>query len=70
MVVLITLETRIGEVEGMTNFCIPYITIESIISKLSAQYWYSSIRKGDNQENLDLIKDQIFDVSLNLIAKL
>ncbi|EMY23805.1 flagellar motor switch protein FliM [Leptospira interrogans serovar Australis str. 200703203] len=45
MVVLITLETKIGEVEGMTNLCIPYITIEPIINKLSAQYWYSSIRK-------------------------
>ncbi|HMB01602.1 MAG TPA: flagellar motor switch protein FliM, partial [Spirochaetota bacterium] len=70
MVVLITLETRIGDVEGMTNLCIPYITIESIISKLSAQYWYSSIRKGEDIENLELIKDQIFDVGLNLIAKL
>ncbi len=44
MVVLITLETKVGDVEGMMNFCIPYITIEPIISKLSAQYWYSSIR--------------------------
>lgn len=66
MVVLITLETRIGEVEGMTNFCIPYITIESVISKLSAQYWYSSIRKGDNTENAELIKEQIYDVPLAL----
>ena len=36
MVVLITLETKVGDVEGMTNLCIPYITIEPIISKLSA----------------------------------
>ena len=70
MVVLITLETRIGEVEGMMNFCIPYITIEPIVSKLSAQYWYSSIRKGTNQENIELLKDQIFDTSLNISAKL
>ena len=42
MVVLVTLETKVGEVEGMMNLCIPYLTIEPIISKLSAQYWYSS----------------------------
>ena len=42
MVVLVTLETRLGEVEGMMNLCIPYLTIEPIISKLSAQYWYST----------------------------
>ncbi|MCK5200101.1 MAG: flagellar motor switch protein FliM, partial [Spirochaetales bacterium] len=33
MVVLVTLETKVGEVEGMMNFCIPYLTIEPIISK-------------------------------------
>ena len=70
MVVLITLEIKIGATEGIMNFCIPYITIESIISKLSAQYWYSSIRKKDTHENLDLIKDQMYEVSLDLIAKL
>jgi flagellar motor switch protein FliM len=43
MVVLVTLETKVGEVEGMMNFCIPYLTIEPIIGKLSAQYWYSSV---------------------------
>ena len=33
MVVLITLETKVGDEEGMMNFCIPYLTIEPIISK-------------------------------------
>lgn len=70
MVVLITLETMIGEIEGMTNFCIPYITIESIISKLSAQYWYSTIRRDAGRENLELIKQQLYNVDLNLIAQL
>ncbi|MGA2377950.1 MAG: flagellar motor switch protein FliM, partial [Spirochaetia bacterium] len=46
MVVLVTLETKVGEVEGMMNFCIPYLTIEPIIPKLSAQYVYSSMRRG------------------------
>ena len=27
MVILVTLETKVGEVEGMMNFCIPYLTI-------------------------------------------
>jgi hypothetical protein len=44
MVVLVTLETRIGDVKGMVNFCIPYLTIESIIPKLSAQYFYRAPR--------------------------
>ncbi len=70
MVVLITLETKVGDVEGMTNFCIPYLTIEPIITKLSAQYWYSSIRKGGTTENLAILKKRLDTVFINLIAEL
>ena len=70
MVVLITLETRIGDVEGMTNFCIPYITIETVNTKLSAQYMYSSVHKGENIENFELIKEHILGVEVDLVAKL
>ncbi len=70
MVVLITLETKVGEVEGMTNLCIPYITIEPIISKLSAQYWYSSIRKGITDENLATIQARLETVELLVIAEI
>ena len=50
MVVLVTLETKIGEEEGMMNFCIPYITIEPIISKLSSQFWFSSVRRSSTTQ--------------------
>ncbi|MDH4128221.1 MAG: flagellar motor switch protein FliM, partial [Spirochaetota bacterium] len=70
MVVLITLETKVGDVEGMTNFCIPYITIEPIISKLSAQYWYSSIRKGATRENFNILKDRLSQMMVDIIAQL
>ncbi len=70
MVVLITLETKVGDVEGMTNLCIPYITIEPIISKLSAQYWYSSIRKGVTDENLATIQARLETVELMIVAEI
>ncbi len=70
MVVLITLETKVGEIEGMMNFCIPYITIEPIISKLSAQYFYSSIRKGSTTENFEIIKKRLDTVALPVIVEL
>lgn len=45
MVVLVTLETKVGEeTKGMINFCIPYLTLEPLIPKLSARYWYSALR--------------------------
>lgn len=44
MVVLITLETKVGEVEGMSNLCIPYITIEPLLEKLRPGYWFTRPR--------------------------
>jgi flagellar motor switch protein FliM len=70
MVVLITLETKVGDVEGMTNLCLPYITIEPVISKLSAQYWFSSIRKGTTDENLAIIQSRLENVQLDVVAEL
>jgi flagellar motor switch protein FliG/flagellar motor switch protein FliM len=46
MIVLVTFEVRIGDAEGMINLCIPYLTIEPIIPKLSAQYVYAGLRHG------------------------
>ena len=68
MTVLVTLETKVGDVEGMMNFCIPYITIEPIVSKLSAQYWYSSIRRGTTRENFNIIKEKLEDVDVDVVA--
>jgi flagellar motor switch protein FliM len=45
MVVLVTLETAIGDVTGMINLCIPYLVIEPLIPKLSAQYFYNMVRR-------------------------
>ena len=69
MVVLVTLETKVGEVEGMMNFCIPYMTIEPIVSKLSAQFWYSSVRRGATTENLNILKEKLSSVEIPVIAE-
>ena len=69
MVILVTLETKIGDVEGMMNFCIPYLTIEPIISKLSAQFWYSSVRRSATSENLNVLKEKLSTVDVNVVAE-
>jgi flagellar motor switch protein FliM len=70
MVVLVTLETKVGEIEGMINFCIPYLTIEPIISKLSAQYWYSSVRRGTTTENLNILRDRLSTIQVTVVAEI
>jgi flagellar motor switch protein FliM len=70
MVVLVTLETKVSDVEGMVNFCIPYITIEPIISKLSAQYWYASVKRGYSRESFNIIKERLGSIAVDVIAQL
>lgn len=70
MVVLVTLETKVGDVEGMMNFCIPYLTIEPIIGKLSAQYWYSTVRRGATTENLNILRERLSTIEVNIVAEI
>jgi len=70
MVVLITLETKVGEEEGMMNFCIPYLVIEPIIGKLSSQFWFSSVRKNSTTQYLDIIKEQLSTVDMDVVAEI
>jgi len=66
MTILVTLETKIGEVEGMSNFCLPHLTLEPIITKLTPQIWYSSISKSTGTENFTSLKRNIEDVPLDI----
>jgi len=70
MVVLVTLETKVSDVEGMINFCIPYLTIEPIIGKLSTQFWFSTVHRGTTTENLNVLKDKLATVDINVVAEI
>ena len=70
MVVLVTLETKVGEEEGMMNFCIPYITIEPIISKLSSQFWFSSVRRTSTTQYMGVLKEKLSSVDMDMVAEI
>ena len=70
MVVLVTLETKVGEEEGLMNFCIPYITIEPIISKLSSQFWFSSVRRSSTTQYMGVLKEKLSTVDMDVVAEI
>jgi flagellar motor switch protein FliM len=69
MVVLVTLETKVGDEEGMMNLCIPYVTIEPIIGKLSSQFWFSSVRQSATSQYLGILKQKLSNVDMDLVAE-
>lgn len=56
MIALVTLNIKIGDVEGLINICLPYITLENVIDKLNTKYWYASQQERDEQEYTDAIE--------------
>jgi flagellar motor switch protein FliM len=69
MCFFITLETRIEEVEGFINLCIPFVTIESIIPKLSTQYMISA-PKGINPGNVAQLRERLATADIQVIAEI
>ncbi|MFB6344709.1 MAG: flagellar motor switch protein FliM, partial [bacterium] len=59
MVVLITFDTKIGNVEGMANLCIPYVILGPVVDQLSATYWYSSGEQGLTEQEMDRLRQQM-----------
>ena len=57
MVVIITLQAKIMQTEGLITLCLPYLVLEPIMSKLTTTFWVSSSSaKKDNQQNTVLQK--------------
>lgn len=59
VIALLTLNLKIGKVEGLINICIPYLCIEDVLDKLNTKYWFSSMRKTNVEVYNDIIEKQI-----------
>lgn len=59
MVMVITLDAKIGDSEGMIKFCLPYLLLEPIITKLSTRFWFSSTAKEYTSETIAALKQRI-----------
>lgn len=69
-VVVISLNTQIGETSGMINICIPHIVLEPMIPKLSAHYWMQSATKEKNIHEVVEIEKKLKHADLAISAEL
>ena len=56
MIAIITINMKIGDVEGLMNVCLPYITLEDVMDRLNTKYWYSSMQQRGDQEYTELLE--------------
>ena len=59
MIAIVTMNVKIGDVEGLMNICLPYITVEDVIDKLNTRYWYANIQSHDSTDYTETIESLI-----------
>lgn len=70
MIAIVTINIKIGDVEGLMNVCLPYFTLEDIMDKLNTKYWYSTMQDKDEQQYVDAIETLISKAPIPMKAVL
>ncbi|MBP3039472.1 flagellar motor switch protein FliM [Bacillaceae bacterium Marseille-Q3522] len=69
-VVVISLNTTIGEASGMINICIPHVVLEPIIPKLSVHYWMQTEKKARIPKESEMLEKRIQNAEVPICAEL
>ncbi|MDD3839700.1 MAG: flagellar motor switch protein FliM [Clostridia bacterium] len=69
-IALITVDSKIADVEGIINVCIPHVTVEPIKEKLSTRYWFSSQKPSDVGQYGEELKKELKNVRTTIRALL
>lgn len=66
MISIVTLNIKIGNVEGMMNICLPYVCLEKVIDKLNTKYWFSTMQLNGDKTYQDEIETSISKAKIPL----
>ncbi len=58
MIAIVSMNVKVGDVEGLMNICLPFFTLEDVMDKLNTKYWYSTLEKDnkvDYEEHIETL---------------
>lgn len=70
MIAIITLNLKIGDVEGFMNICLPFFTLEDVMDRLNTKYWFASMQENHDENYEDYIESLIRKVDVPIKAVL
>lgn len=70
MIAIVTLNMKIGEIEGFVNVCLPFFTLEDVMDKLNTKYWFSTMQENRDENYEDYIESLIRKVDIPIRAVL
>ena len=62
MIAIVTINIHIGDIEGLMNICLPYLTLEDVMDKLNTKYWFSTMQEMDEasyRDNLEALVNKV-----------
>ncbi len=59
MTSVVTMDIKIGDVQGLMNICIPYTVVEPVIDKINTKYWYSTADVKSNETYREMIEETL-----------
>jgi len=68
MVAIVTLNMKIGDVEGFMNICLPFFTLENVMDNLNTKFWYSTMKESDDGNYEEYIEAMIRRVDVPVKA--
>ncbi len=68
MIAIVTINLKIGDVEGLMNVCLPYITLEDVMEKLNTKYWFSSMQESDDEDYSEVLETLVNRVKVPIKA--
>ncbi|MBO6008448.1 MAG: flagellar motor switch protein FliM [Lachnospiraceae bacterium] len=70
MIAVVTLNIKIGDVEGFMNMCLPFITLEDVMDRLNTKFWYSTMQENKDEYAKDNIEAMLKRVVIPVKAVL
>ena len=70
MIAIVTMNVKIGDVEGHMNVCLPFFTLEDVMDKLNTKYWFSTMHKESTENYSESLEAMLKRVDVPVRAVL
>lgn len=70
MIAIVTLNIKVGDVEGLMNVCLPFFTLENVIDKLNTKSWFSSIQESSEEDYEQYVETVVKKVDVPIKVQL
>lgn len=70
MIAIVTMNVKIGDVEGFVNMCLPFFTLEDVMDRLNTKYWFSTMQENRDENYQIYLESMIKKIDIPVKAVL